>query len=47
VGAGARSTYEREEEVYSVVWWGNITERDHFKNPCVNGRIILKWAFKK
>jgi hypothetical protein len=35
------------EEVYSVIWRGNLTEREHVKNPGVDGRIILKWAFKK
>jgi hypothetical protein len=23
-------------------WWNNLEERDHFRNPGVEGRIILK-----
>jgi hypothetical protein len=29
------------------VWWGNLRERDHRGDPDVDGRIILKWIFKK
>jgi hypothetical protein len=28
-------------------WWGNLRERDHFENPGVDGRIILRWIFRK
>jgi hypothetical protein len=28
-------------------WWGNIKERDHLVDLSVEGRIILKWSFKK
>ena len=28
-------------------WWGNLMERDHMENPGVNGRIILRWIFRK
>jgi hypothetical protein len=24
-------------------WWGNLRERDHWVEPDVDGRIILKW----
>ena len=26
-------------------WWGNLRERDHLEDPCVDGRIILRWIF--
>jgi hypothetical protein len=28
-------------------WWGNLMERDHWGNPGVDGRIILRWIFRK
>jgi len=29
-----------------VFWWGNLGERDHWRDPGVVGRI-LKWIFRK
>ena len=34
-------------EVHTGFWWGNLRERDHSEDPGVDGRIILKWIFKK
>jgi hypothetical protein len=31
----------RREEAYTGFWWGNLKERDHFKDPGVDGRMIL------
>jgi hypothetical protein len=28
-------------------WWGNLRERDHWEDPGVDVRIILRWIFKK
>jgi len=28
-------------------WWGNMTERDHLGDSVVDGRIILRWVFRK
>jgi hypothetical protein len=28
-------------------WWGNLTERDHWGDPGVDGRIVLGWIFRK
>ena len=28
-------------------WWGNLRERDHWGDTDVDGRIILKWIFRK
>jgi len=33
--------------VYTGLWWGNLRERCHLENPCVDGRIILRWIFRK
>jgi hypothetical protein len=28
-------------------WWGNLRERDDWKEPDVDVRIILRWIFRK
>jgi len=28
-------------------WWGNLRERDHLGDPGVEGRMILRWIFRK
>jgi hypothetical protein len=28
-------------------WWGALRERDHWGDPGVDGRIILRWIFRK
>jgi len=30
-----------------MVWRGNLRERDHLEDPSIDGRIILKWIFRK
>ena len=32
---------------YGKGWWGNLRERDHWGNPDVDGRIILRWILRK
>jgi hypothetical protein len=27
--------------------WGNLGERDHWGDPDIDGRIILRWIIKK
>jgi hypothetical protein len=29
------------------LWWGNLSERNHLGDPVVDGRIILRWIFRK
>jgi hypothetical protein len=28
-------------------WWGNLRERGHWGDPDADGRIILRWMFRK
>jgi hypothetical protein len=33
--------------VHTGFWWGDLREDDHFEDPGIDRRIILKWIFKK
>jgi hypothetical protein len=35
-----------ERGVYRVLW-GNLRERDHWRDPGIDGRIVLGWIFRK
>jgi len=30
-----------------TVWWGNLRESGYMEVPGVDGRIILRWIFRK
>jgi hypothetical protein len=34
-------------ETCTGFWWGNLRYRDHWGDPDVDGRIILRQIFKK
>ena len=34
-------------EAYKGFWWRNLRERDHLGDPDLDGRIILRWIFRK
>jgi hypothetical protein len=34
-------------EVHTGFWWGDLKKGDHLEDPGIDGRIILKWIFKK
>ena len=37
----------RKGEVCTRFWWGNLRERHHWGDQDVDGRIILRWVFRK
>jgi len=42
---GVCSTYCGK--MYTEFWWGNLRERDHLEDADLDGRIVLKWIFRK
>ena len=40
------SAYGERRGVYRVLV-GNLRERDHLEDPGADGRIILRWIFRK
>jgi len=34
-------------EACTGLWWGNLRERDHWRDPGADETIILRWIFKK
>ena len=45
--AGHVARMGEKREAYTGVWWGNLRERDCMVGPRVDGRIILRWIFRK
>ena len=41
------SAYGGRGEAYTGFCWGNLRERDGLGDPGVDGRIILRWIFRK
>jgi len=42
---GTCSTYGGEK--YTGFWWGNLREGDHLGDPGTDGRMMLRWIFRK
>jgi hypothetical protein len=36
-----------KREVHTGFWWRDLREGDHLGDAGVDGKIILKWIFKK
>jgi hypothetical protein len=36
-----------EGELCTEFWWGNLRERDNWGDTDVDGRIILRWIFRR
>jgi len=34
-------------EAYAGFWWGDLREKDHWGDPGADGRITLRWIFRK
>jgi hypothetical protein len=34
-------------EVHAGFWWGKLRERKRLEDLGIDGRVILKWIFKK
>jgi hypothetical protein len=34
-------------EACTGFWGGNVRDSDHWEDPGVDGRILLRWIFKK
>jgi hypothetical protein len=43
----ACSTYLGREAVYAGFWWKKLRERNNLEDPGLDGRIILRWIFRK
>ena len=43
---GSCCTYKERRGVYRGLW-GNVRERDLLEDPGIDGRIILRWLFRK
>jgi len=43
----ACSAYGGGERCVQGFWWGNLREGDHWRDPGVDGKIILGWIFEK
>jgi len=43
----SRRIRSREHVKHVGFWWRNLRDRDHVEDPGVDGKIILRWIFRK
>ena len=43
----ACGTYGGRIEMCTGCWWGSLRERSHWGDQDVDGRLILRWIFRK
>ena len=39
--------YMERGEVHTGFWWGNLRDRDRLEDLGIDGRVILRWFFRK
>jgi hypothetical protein len=44
---GVCCTYGGQKRVHAEFRWGDLRERDHLEDLVVDGRVTLKWVFRK
>jgi hypothetical protein len=44
---GACGAVGGKKEECTRCWWENLRERGHWGDPDVDGRIILRWIFRR
>jgi hypothetical protein len=37
----------RRVQAYTRYWWGNLRDRNKLEDPGLDGKIILRWIFRK
>jgi len=47
IGWAGHVVHVGEKRGVYKVWWGNLRERHLLGDPVIDGRIILRWIFRK
>jgi len=41
------TTFRDNLSAYTGIWWGKLREIAYLEDPAVDGRVILRWIFRK